>query len=115
MASEVYIPTSVGEVGILPEHGDYIGLLATGVMRFTVDGNVYKYVVSSGTWRVDHGKLVVLAEVAEQAEKIDASEAIAMVSEIEKKLLTKSTFDTDAELLQKELKLAQAKVECSQL
>lgn len=73
--SEVVLPAHDGERGILPRHGDFVGLLGTGALKFVHQGDDYWMMVSSGSYFVRQGKLTVLAELAEPADEIDLDAA----------------------------------------
>ncbi len=69
-------PTVNGMIGVLPGHIRLITQLATGVLRYKIDG-VDKYMaVSEGFMEVTPYKVIILAEAAELAEHIDVEEAL---------------------------------------
>ncbi|MCB0353042.1 MAG: ATP synthase F1 subunit epsilon [Bdellovibrionales bacterium] len=61
---EVTVPTSVGQVGILPQHAKYTAVLGTGVLQYIASGSkkVQRMVVSGGFVSFSENKLTVLAD-----------------------------------------------------
>ena len=73
---EVTIPTTAGEVGILPRHSPLVAALKPGEVRLKKDGVTNTMAVSSGFIEVRPGsKLIILADTAERAEDIDIERA----------------------------------------
>jgi len=62
VASDVYLPTAMGEIGVLPGHCNIVGVVGEGECRVTTVGGVQKFKVKGGSFRVTDGKLLVLAE-----------------------------------------------------
>jgi F-type H+-transporting ATPase subunit epsilon len=73
----VVAPTIDGVVGVLPGHVRLITQLATGVLRYKVNGVNYYMAVSEGFMEVTPHKVIILAEAAELAENIDVEQALA--------------------------------------
>ena len=87
MASEVVLPAYDGEVGVLPEHADFVGLLGSGPLKYVKDGNDHWILVSIGTYQVRDGKLTVAAETVEEPKDIDVDAARKELAELEKSLM----------------------------
>jgi F-type H+-transporting ATPase subunit epsilon len=81
--SEVILPAHDGQCGILPGHGDFVGLLGTGVLRAVRDANPEFFMISGGLYSVNEGQLTVFAELAESVADINLEQARARVAEIE--------------------------------
>jgi F-type H+-transporting ATPase subunit epsilon len=80
----VVLPTSTGEVGILPGHVPLLTELAAGELRVTRGGTVESIACGSGFAEVDGDKVSVLAEQAINVAAIDegaAEKAIARAQE----------------------------------
>lgn len=84
--SEVVIPAYDGEAGVLPDHGDFIGLLGTGALKIVTGGNDHWFMVSSGIYEVKQGSVTVFTDVAEQPEEVDVDSAKQRTAELEKLL-----------------------------
>lgn len=61
-ASEVYLPTVDGEIGVLPGHCNIVGIVAPGECRVSSGDQTQKFKVAGGNYRVTDGKLLILAE-----------------------------------------------------
>jgi F-type H+-transporting ATPase subunit epsilon len=71
-AEMVVLPAVGGEVGILPRHAPLVAQLAIGNLRtLTADGTWLNFAVSEGFAKVQFNKVIVLADTAEEASKID--------------------------------------------
>jgi F-type H+-transporting ATPase subunit epsilon len=76
LVEEVTLPTSEGQIQILPGHATMIGLLETGVVSYRLpDGVTVSGVISTGTFEVKDDLLTVLAETLELAKEIDVARA----------------------------------------
>ncbi len=75
-AVSLTIPSTRGELQILPGHADMLALLGTGVMKLVTDGNVRKFAVSFGFAEVTKDRVTVLAETCEESVDIDKSRAL---------------------------------------
>lgn len=68
----VVIPAITGEVGILPRHAPMVAQLAIGRLRaLSADGEWLVFAVADGFVKVQFNKVIVLADAAEEASKID--------------------------------------------
>ncbi|MCB0359426.1 MAG: ATP synthase F1 subunit epsilon, partial [Bdellovibrionales bacterium] len=109
--SELLLPSFDGEIGVLPAHEDFIGLLGTGVMKIVHHGNDYWFMVSSGVYEVRGSSVTVLAEVAEAAESVDVDTAKAQEAALAPEVSAKSSFEPEYEDLATEYQRARARIE----
>ncbi len=81
----VVIPAATGEMGILPRHAPIVTQLAIGRLRaLSAEGDWLVFAVAEGFVKVQFNKVIVLADAAEEASKIDiqrAEEAIERATE----------------------------------
>jgi len=81
----VVVPSVTGELGILTRHAPIVVQLAVGRLRaLTADGTWLVFAVAEGFVKVQFNKVIVLADAAEEASKIDthrAEEAIERATE----------------------------------
>lgn len=71
-ALQVTVPTTSGEITILPDHIPLISILRPGVLELKRADNVVEVMsVSGGFIEVLKDKIVVLADSAERAEELD--------------------------------------------
>jgi F-type H+-transporting ATPase subunit epsilon len=83
----VVIPAITGEVGILPRHAPLVAQLAIGRLRaLTSDGTWLVFAVADGFVKVQFNKVIVLADAAEEASKIDVDRVEKAVERATKRL-----------------------------
>ncbi len=83
----VVIPAITGEVGILPRHAPLVAQLAIGRLRaLTSDGTWLVFAVADGFVKVQFNKVIVLADAAEEASKIDVARVDKAVERATKRL-----------------------------
>ncbi|MDC0358359.1 F0F1 ATP synthase subunit epsilon [Oligoflexia bacterium] len=72
-ASQVTLPASDGEIGVLQQHIKYTGLLGTGVLEYfsTEENRPVRLVISGGFCNFSHNTLVVLADSVDLASSVD--------------------------------------------
>lgn len=85
-ANALKLPSTKGELQVLPGHADMLTLLDTGVMSFVHDGRERRFAVSYGFAEVRKDKITVMAETAEEATDIDVARAQAAKQRAEKAL-----------------------------
>ncbi|OKL50160.1 F0F1 ATP synthase subunit epsilon [Boudabousia marimammalium] len=59
--SMVVLPAETGELGVLSGHEPLIGVLGSGSVRITDDGQVHKFVVAGGIFSIDSDVVTVAA------------------------------------------------------
>lgn len=96
-ALQVTVPTTSGEITVLPDHIPLISILRPGVIEVKrVDNIVEIMSVSGGFIEVSKDKIVILADTAERAEELDETrieEARKNAEELKKS--AKETDDVD--------------------
>jgi F-type H+-transporting ATPase subunit epsilon len=102
----VTVPTSTGEVGILPNHSPLISSLKSGILSYSNRGASEKLVVSGGFVEVSTNTVSVLTDVAERADEIDIEAARAERDEAQKVLSaafsgTEEEFEAEKERLER--------------
>jgi F-type H+-transporting ATPase subunit epsilon len=108
--SAVTLVSKNGEIGVLPQHIKYNGLLGTGVFQFAPasGGQVKKLVVSEGFATFNDNELVILADYVMLAEDVDkASYAKSRVG-LQSKVDTLSGFDPEWQMAREELSRIEA-------
>ncbi len=104
----ITLPTSMGEITVLPDHLPLVATLVAGEVRVKVGGQDVLMAVSGGFIEVRPGKVVVLADTAERAEEIDearAEEARQRAHKLmqQERVADETDFTALASKLQKEL------------
>ncbi len=87
---QVSIPTKVGEVTLLPNHIDYITLIAPGIVEAKNDSELTSMTISEGFLEFHDNELTVLANTAEKAEEIDLVRAEEARNRAEKMIQEKT-------------------------
>lgn len=106
---QVTVPTTEGEITVLPKHSPLISVLKPGVLELKkIDGSVEIISVSGGFIEILLNKIIILADTAERAEEIDierAEEARKRAEESIKNLrsLDSVEFANLSAMLEKEL------------
>lgn len=70
-ASAAKLPSSKGEIGILPGHVPYVGVLGTGVLELTGSEGSKRIAVSGGCVSVVGGTVSILADNAVTPQSVD--------------------------------------------
>lgn len=94
-ADSVVLPTTSGEVGILPGHIPLLTQLAAGELRITHGGTVESIACGTGFAEVDGDKVSVLAEQAINVEAIDEHAAEKAIARAEEALKNRSGMPAD--------------------
>jgi F-type H+-transporting ATPase subunit epsilon len=88
---QITLPTTDGEITILPNHRSYIASLKTGELMVRKGKEEIFIYVSGGFIEFHNNELIVLADAAERAEEIDvklAEEAKKRAEEIKQQKIT---------------------------
>ncbi|MDR2673494.1 MAG: ATP synthase F1 subunit epsilon [Opitutaceae bacterium] len=67
----VVIPTTTGEIGILPGHIPLLTQVAAGGLRVTKDGRTSELIIGDGFAEIEADTVSILAQNAIEEEKID--------------------------------------------
>jgi len=110
--NEVILPTTMGEIGILPHHIPLVAVLAPGEIRVKKDKEELLLAVSGGFIEVQPTRVIVLADTAEHADEIDEQRAEEAKKRAEELRTTKRADATDFALVASKLEkeLARLKV-----
>lgn len=106
---QISVPTTSGEITVLPDHIPLVSVLRAGVIELKkVDNSIEIISISRGFIEVMKDKVVILADTAERAEEIDekkVEEARLRAEEIKKdaKSLDDVEFARISAKLEKEL------------
>lgn len=94
----VVVPSTVGEMGILPNHAPLLATLDYGVLKVRYQGKEEVFTVAGGIVEVQPDVVTVLADAAENVKEIDIARAEAAKARAEKYLAEGPPPDTDAYL-----------------
>jgi F-type H+-transporting ATPase subunit epsilon len=108
----VVIPTSEGEVGILPGHIPLVAQVQDGELRVTKNGQTQFLAVGGGFVQVDGDHVSILAENAINEEKIDENAVEAALKRAEAQLKETAHLDpSEFEHLQGMIRFAGVQLE----
>jgi F-type H+-transporting ATPase subunit epsilon len=83
----VVLPAITGELGILPRHAPLVAQLSIGRLRaLSTQGEWLVFAVSEGFVKVQFNKVIVLADTAEEAAKIDVPRVEKAIERATKRL-----------------------------
>ena len=95
----IVAPSTLGEMGILPNHAPLLATLDFGVIKVRYQGQEDVFAVSGGIIEVQPDIVTILADVAENVMEIDIARAEAAKERAEKYLAEEPPPDTDTYLL----------------
>nr|YP_010444742.1 ATP synthase CF1 epsilon subunit [Schizaea fistulosa]UTJ90255.1 ATP synthase CF1 epsilon subunit [Schizaea fistulosa] len=72
---EIVLPTSSGQIGVLPNHAPLLTALDIGVLRMRYDEQWSTMALMGGFAMIDTNQVTILVNEAEQANEIDPEEA----------------------------------------
>ena len=94
----VIAPSTLGEMGVLPNHAPLLATLAFGLIKVRYQGREEIFTVAGGVIEVQPNLVTVLADVAENVREIDIARAEAARERAEHYLKEGPPPDTDAYL-----------------
>lgn len=84
---EVYLPGANGEIGLLESHTSLISVVEPGEVRYTdLDGAEKQLVIGSGFVQVDDDNIVVVVDMAVEADSIDVHNVEKAIEDAKKAL-----------------------------
>ena len=107
----VTIPTSGGEVGILPSHAPLISTLKPGILSYSTKGATEKMFIAGGFVEVNSNKVSILADIAETADEIDVEKARSEREAAEKILSSWKGTEEELEIELEKLEKSQARIQ----
>ena len=109
MATMVFAPAKMGEVGIAPRHAPMLTTLKPGEVRVQdAEGKEQSFYITGGMLEVQPNRVTVLADTALRGDQLDEAAALAARDEA-LKALEGIAEETDLERAQAELAEAEAR------
>jgi F-type H+-transporting ATPase subunit epsilon len=102
------VPGGEGAFGVMANHAPLLSTLATGEMRYEVDGQITRLAISGGFCEVSNNVMTVLAESAEKTDDIDVQRALKAKERAEKRIQQAATAKEDIDLARAQAALARA-------
>ncbi|MEQ9488964.1 MAG: F0F1 ATP synthase subunit epsilon [Alphaproteobacteria bacterium] len=113
-ASMVFVPASMGELGIAPRHAPLLTTLKPGEVRVEdTDGKAHFFYITGGMLEIQPHLVTVLADTALRGEQLDEAAALKAQQDAEESLKGASG-QTDLKRAQLELAEAQARFRAAQ-
>jgi F-type H+-transporting ATPase subunit epsilon len=103
------IPTSNGEINVLPKHMNLISELATGILTAKTSSGDRKFSITAGLLKVVEKEVNVLSTTSEKAEDIDIARAQAAQKKAQSRLRSNEHL-TDVDMIKFRRKLERAKM-----
>ena len=104
--TSVAVPTESGEIGVLADHCDYVGLLGTGLVSYTAaatpserEAPAKRCLVSGGICTFKENVLTLLADTVDNPEALDTTPLTQDVALLKTQLENLSLFDPEWEAL----------------
>lgn len=114
MATMVFAPASMGEVGIAPRHAPMLTALKPGEVRVQdAEGKEQSFYITGGMLEVQPNRVTVLADTALRGDQLDEAAALAARDEA-LKALEGIAEETDLKRAQAELAEAEARYRAAQ-
>lgn len=114
IASMVFAPATMGDVGIAPRHAPLMTTLKPGDVRVQdTDGKEHFFYVTGGILEVQPHVVMILADTALRGDELDEAAALAAQQEAEK-ALEGASEETDLKRAQAELAEARARYQAAQ-
>ncbi len=111
-AEEVILPSTSGQVGILPGHAPLLTALDTGVMRVRVNKDWLPIALMGGFAEVEDNEVTVLVNGAERGDAIDRAAAQAEYADATSRV-AEATSSHDKIKATQAMKRARARVQAS--
>ena len=103
LVNSVTMPTEVGEVGVLADHCDYVGLLGTGLVLYESGATLKRCLVSGGIATFSNNTLTVLADTVDNPEALDLSPLAEDLTLLKTELENLSLFEPEWEVLSQKI------------
>lgn len=108
---QVVVPTTSGQITVLPNHAQLVSQLAPGELIVKQGEEQFPLAVAGGIIEVEQNTLLILADSAEQPSDIDIAAAEEHAKKLAQELAAEERLDiTTYNLLQKQLLNEQARI-----
>lgn len=108
---QVIIPTTSGQITVLPHHTELVSILAPGELIIGDGTDQFPLAVTGGVLEISKNVLTILADSAEQPSDIDIEAAEKRANALAEELSTQEQMDiTTYNLLVKQLQQEQARL-----
>ena len=94
--TDVYLPGSEGEMGVLEQHAALVTSLKPGILRYHINGKEESLAIGTGFAEVTANRVLILTDMAAGEAEIDVTATEAAVKRAEEQLANLD-HDTDLE------------------
>ena len=102
---QVVLPTTSGEIGVLPNHEPVMTMLEPGEMAVMADGKIHYAAVGEGFAQITPGRISVLTDLVARENEIDEDAVSKAIDRAQTALANSSTMsDEEAASLEGSLK-----------
>ncbi|RME59446.1 MAG: ATP synthase F1 subunit epsilon [Candidatus Dadabacteria bacterium] len=105
---QLVLPTTAGEVGVLPHHAPYLTTLGAGILECLCDNEKIRLVVSEGFCLVNLDRVTLLCDKVFKRDEINLAEYTKKKDSLKKTLESSPTFQIEWLNAKKELDLVEA-------
>src|ERR1700676_541962 len=109
--NEAQIPVLGGYIGVLPGHTPLLAEMGIGELSYHIGNHVHSCTAIGGFVEVLADRVIVLADIAERAEEIDAARAQAARDRAVKRLANSSDPNVDWKRAEAALERAQVRLQ----
>ena len=113
-AAEVILPAFDGEVGILPQHENFVGTLGIGPLKVVEDDQSHWFAICEGIFEVEHSNLTVLARDGVEADQINTEAIKEQLRPLEASLGEASYYEPNYKQLRSQIRYLHAMLETHQ-
>lgn len=102
-ASFVSLPTTSGEIGVLPGHAPLLAVLGAGEVRLKNEAGTLHatYAIAGGYVEIDGARVIILADHAREVSEIDLGIISERIHEMEREL-AQSSLEADRKVFLEE-------------
>jgi F-type H+-transporting ATPase subunit epsilon len=109
--NEAQIPVLGGYIGVLPGHTPLLAEMGIGELSYQVGGREFYCTTMGGFVEVLGDRVIVLADIAERAEEINAARAQSALDRAQKRLATTNDPNIDWKRAEEALQRAQVRLQ----
>lgn len=99
---EVVVPTTEGEIAILPNHVNFLTMVSPGELLVKKNSNISSLAITGGFMEVNNNKITILTNYAIMAEDIEIAK-VEEAKRVAEKIMQEKVSEKDFKIAQGEL------------
>ncbi len=107
-SSSLTIPTTKGEINVLPGHTHMVSVLETGIMSAKTSNGVKRFSITSGLVKILGEEINILSTTSENMEDIDIARAKSALAKANSRLQSATEVLTDVDRIKFQRKVQRA-------